>query len=1597
MHRLVATLLLAVSLTLASSLLVASASPIARAQAVGGPDMPILDDFNRPDEDPLSGGGNWARTDLGVWNAMRLVSNAARRSASGTSASYWTQASFAGGTGSVWAKWGSLGSATRASIALYREVGGTNAVDGYEFAREVAGAADNDYYLLYRVTNGARTSLGGVENTAEMSYRYFNLQRTGRAVEGWASPDGANWTLVVSKEDSTHTTGAFYASIHITGSTNTTLDDFGAAASGGPQPPVQSYGTDADGNAIHGKCGCGLFADPVNSLSGAFQTKVDDLELPGTGVSFAWSRSYTSADRTLGRLGPGWTDSYSASLSVQGNGDILLHGEDGQQLAYTLQGDGSFLGAPGSLSTLASVAGGYELVRHDQVVYTFDSQGRLLSMKDRNDQGVTLAYDGSGRLVTITDAAGRQATISHNASNLVSQVQSADGRSVSYGYTSGRLTSVTDVRGKTWTFAYDSSGRLTSIRDPLNHAQVTNVYAASGRVQSQTDAVGKTITFAWNSTTQIATATDANGRAWKHDYDAGVLAKEIDPLNNTTQLGHDADLNVSAVTSPTSQQTTLTYDAAGNLLQATAPPSLGSVQKTFVYNARNDPTQVTDARGKVTSYTYTPSGNVETVTQDGIQVGAYSYDAAGRVATFTDGNERTWTYAYFPITGYLESVTDPLGNRTTYTYDAAGRVATRVDPKGNCAGCNPADFRWSYTYDAAGNQLTETDPLGSTTTNVYDDAGRLTSVTDRNGHTTSYTYDDANRLLTETGPDPDGGGPLAAPVTTYTYDSVGNKLTETDPRGNVTTFAHDAANRLIRETGPDPDGAGPLPAPVTTFTYDANSNLASTVEPRGNVAGANPADYRTTFTYDAAGRLLTETRPDPDGTGPAIAPVTTNVYDPVGNLQSVRDANNYTTSYTYDAVGRILTVTAPDLGVTTYTYDDAGNVLTRTDDNNHTTSYAYDGAGRLASETGPDPDGGGPQSAPVTSYTYDPNGNRVTLTDPNGNATPTSGDGVTTYGYDRANRLASIDYSDTTPDVSFTYDAVGNRLTMTDEQGQETRAYDNLDRLLSVTRGSNTFSYVYDANGNVTRRTHPGSVVTDYTYDPLDRLTSVASSGQTTSYAYDVASNLVQTTLPAGNGYVETRAYDRAGRLSDVSSQKGGTVLSRFLATLDPVGNPTQVVRTGSLSQTQTYSYDASDRLLSVCFQAGSCPGASDPFIRWTYDRVGNRLSEQRPSGTTTYSYDGRDRLLSAGATSYTYDQNGNQLSAGSRTFAYDLANRLKSTTQGNTTTTYLYDGDGVRLQASTGAQANRKTNFLWDVNDGLPQIAQERDGSGSLLRRYTYGTHRISMTAGNSTSYYIRDGLGSTANLTSQSGQTQWTWSYEPFGQVRTETKAGGNQPDNFLRFTGEYLDPTGLYHLRARQYDPASGRFLIPDPAEQTVNSSVISAYAYAANRPTVMVDPSGEAFLPTALAQARALFATSPAPQTGNPSDWLGGTFQTFTAKREIDAFRVYGGKSRRVGRWLTLDIWADAESYKRYNSLPPGNSATHIAKASIPVGTVYNIGYSLGGGSQIEIVDPLPPKRSWFSKGTRLTWGWWGRLRTGIRIPPPGSRTGGGGRK
>jgi RHS repeat-associated protein len=110
------------------------------------------------------------------------------------------------------------------------------------------------------------------------------------------------------------------------------------------------------------------------------------------------------------------------------------------------------------------------------------------------------------------------------------------------------------------------------------------------------------------------------------------------------------------------------------------------------------------------------------------------------------------------------------------------------------------------------------------------------------------------------------------------------------------------------------------------------------------------------------------------------------------------------------------------------------------------------------------------------------------------------------------------------------------------------------------------------------------------------------------------------------------------------------------------------------------------------------------------------------------------------------------------------------------------------------------------------------------------------------STYYYHYDQIGSVINLTSSTGATRWTDSYEPFGAIRSETKNSTKAPTNLMKFTGQYLDPSGLYHMRARQYDPTIGRFLTPDPIAPSQSQPYVASYPYVGDQPMLLIDPTG-----------------------------------------------------------------------------------------------------------------------------------------------------------
>ena len=130
-----------------------------------------------------------------------------------------------------------------------------------------------------------------------------------------------------------------------------------------------------------------------------------------------------------------------------------------------------------------------------------------------------------------------------------------------------------------------------------------------------------------------------------------------------------------------------------------------------------------------------------------------------------------------------------------------------------------------------------------------------------------------------------------------------------------------------------------------------------------------------------------------------------------------------------------------------------------------------------------------------------------------------------------------------------------------------------------------------------------------------------------------------------------------------------------------------------------------------------------------------------------------------------------------------------------------------------------------------------ETDNAGAVQAVYAYGNDMISMKRADVNSFYLYDGLGSTRQLTADDESVAASYTYDSFGNV----VASSGSVNNVYGFTGEqqFNEADDLVFLRARYYEPKSGRFISRDPIHYVGGMNL---YAYVKNNPTVHVDALG-----------------------------------------------------------------------------------------------------------------------------------------------------------
>ncbi len=332
------------------------------------------------------------------------------------------------------------------------------------------------------------------------------------------------------------------------------------------------------------------------------------------------------------------------------------------------------------------------------------------------------------------------------------------------------------------------------------------------------------------------------------------------------------------------------------------------------------------------------------------------------------------------------------------------------------------------------------------------------------------------------------------------------------------------------------------------------------------------------------------------------------------------------------------------------------------------------------------------------------------------------------------------------------------------------------------------------------------------------------------------------------NGVVSSFAYDSLNRVTGagLGNVSNPSSIASYNYTLGATGNRTAAQE--SSGRMVNWGYDGIYRLTQETITGGAANGA----VSYGLDPVGNRLSQSSTLAgimSGSFSYDADDRMTSTEQ----YDNNGNTLVSGARTFKYDFQNRLKSMTNSanGVAATIVYDGDGNRVAKTVGSTTTKY--LVDDLNPtGYPQVVEEI-GTGGVQRTYTYGLQRISQNQllGSSqssavwtASFYNYDGFGSVRMLTDVTGAVTDTYDYDAWGNILSST---GSTPNVYL-YRGEQFDPDlQLYYLRARYFNPLTGRFLTRDPLNgQITDPHTLHKYLYAGGDPINAVDPTGRADL-------------------------------------------------------------------------------------------------------------------------------------------------------
>jgi RHS repeat-associated protein len=662
-----------------------------------------------------------------------------------------------------------------------------------------------------------------------------------------------------------------------------------------------------------------------------------------------------------------------------------------------------------------------------------------------------------------------------------------------------------------------------------------------------------------------------------------------------------------------------------------------------------------------------------------------------------------------------------------------------------------------------------------------------------------------------------------------------------DHPGSVNGYAavrsvYDVMGRLFKRSNPTEIGGNGIPAGedqgdwvYTTQTYDWKGRPLRTIHPDG---------YYTELSYDGCGCAGGEVVTAIDETGRARR-TTSDVLGRMVKSEELNwpDANGFrspysTANYVYNALDQVKTITHEG----------------------QERLFEYDGYGRLKTRTTPEQG--------ITTYAYNADDTLLSVTD--------ARQVITSYLYNNRHLPTNINYTVSgivaaTPNVSFGYDAAGNRTSMTDGLGTATYHYDSLSRMDWEERtlsgfGPYRLSYSYNLANELTGIDNPFGSHVGYGYDTNGRVNSVTGSGSVSVSNY--SSGITYRAFGAvkamsfGDGRSLSTGYDN--RLRPTSWNVSGLLGYNYsyLERTDKV-NYARNVYDATLDR--SYEYDQVGALVVAHSGAearaafgidGQGWGQKDgPYShRYDYDKYGNMTLRYGWGGEVQggdannepppIEYHYTNNKLN----DFLYDAAGNMVYDGNaRQYKYDANGQQVDTPFSIMPLQQAYDGDALRVRKTENLYT---TYYLRSTVLG-GKIVAEIDANGNWTRGYVYqGEELLATQSGGQVNWTHTDPVTKSQRVTDINGSViqNGVVELDPWGAGTSRNSGGAPfQPQNFAGYT---RDGDGQQDAMARRYS-VTGRFSQPDPYSGSYDLSdpqSLNRYIYTKNDPVNRRDPSG-----------------------------------------------------------------------------------------------------------------------------------------------------------